>query len=212
MQSPSPLPNVAEGSIRPPPTPLGEVTNSFGRGDQLREEVTKLRVLVDPENLIVDNVENPVSWFPNPDGYEELQPMTTELIRKARELRHRQTRAESLVWSVLRANRLCNKKFRRQHPVHPFVADFACCELSLIVEIDGGYHDYTYEDDTHRQQYLEARGWRVLRFSNEEVIDDVEAVAIAIAKSMGLKPTYAPHVEVRSGMRSHRPTNSPKSR
>ena len=174
--------------------------------------MTKLRVLVDPENLIVDNAENPVSWFPNPDGYEELQPMTTELIRKARELRNRQTRAESLVWSVLRANRLCNKKFRRQHPVHPFVADFACCELALIVEIDGGYHDYTYEDDTHRQQYLEAQGWRVLRFSNEEVIDDVEAVAIAIAKSMGLKPTYGPHIEVRSGMRSHRLTNSPKSR
>jgi len=72
--------------------------------------------------------------------------------------------------------------------------------------------DYTYEDDTHRQQYLEEQGWRVLRFSNEEVIEDVEAVAIAIAKSMGLKPTYGPHIEVRSGMRSRRSPNSKKGR
>ena len=62
----------------------------------------------------------------------------------------------------------------------------------------------------HRQQYLEEQGWRVLRFSNEEVIEDVEAVAIAIAKSMGLKPTYGPHIEVRSGMRSRRSPNSKK--
>ena len=196
----SPFANVAESSMRPPPTALGEVT--------------KLRELVDSENRIVENVlvGNPFSWFPNSDNHQEPQSMTTELIRKARELRHRQTKAESLVWSVLRANRLCNKKFRRQHPVHPFVADFACCEMAMIVEIDGGYHDYTYEDDSHRQQYLEEQGWRVLRFSNEEVIEDVEAVAIAIAKSMGLKPTYGPHIEVRSGMRSRRSRNSKKSR
>lgn len=87
--------------------------------------------------------------------------MTTELIRRARELRQRQTKAESLLWSVLRAKRLCNKKFRRQHPVNPFVADFACCELALIVEIDGGYHDYQCEDDARRQNFLEAQGWRV---------------------------------------------------
>jgi hypothetical protein len=64
----------------------------------------------------------------------------------------------------------------------------------------------------HRQQYLEEQGWRVLRFSNEEVIEDVEAIAIAIAKSMGLKPTYGPHIEVRSGMRSRRSPNSKKGR
>ncbi len=70
------------------------------------------------------------------------------------------------------------------------------------MEIDGGYHDYTYEDDVFRQKYLETKGWRVVRFSDEDVIDDVEAVAIAIAREMGLKPTFGPHIEVRSGMRS----------
>jgi very-short-patch-repair endonuclease len=104
-----------------------------------------------------------------------------ELTRRARELRLRQTKAESLLWGVLRSRRLCGLKFRRQHPLDPFVADFACIEMRLIVEIDGGYHDYVYANDLTRQQKLEAQGWRVIRFSNEDVLADVEAVAIAIA-------------------------------
>ena len=130
--------------------------------------------------------------------------MTTELIRRARELRQLQTKAEPLLWNVLRAKRLCNKKFRRQHPVPPFVADFASCELRLIVEIDGGYHDYQYEDDASRQRFLEALGWQVVRFSTEAVLQDVEAVAIAIAKRIDLTPEIAPRVPRPSGMKCAR--------
>lgn len=137
--------------------------------------------------------------------------MANELIRRARELRQRQTKADSLIWNIVRANRLCNKKFRRQHVVGPFVADFACCELMLIVEIDGGYHDYKYEEDVSRQKYLEEMGWRVVRFSNEEVIENVEAVAIVIARTMGMEPTFGPHGVVRSGIRVPRQA-SPKKR
>jgi adenine-specific DNA-methyltransferase len=131
--------------------------------------------------------------------------MTTDLIRHARELRQRQTKAESLLWNVLRAKRLCNTKFRRQHPVLPFVADFACCELRWIVEIDGGYHDYQYEGDENRTQYLQKLGWQVVRFGNEDVIADVEAVAIAIAKTIGLTPEIARRVPKPSGMMCPRP-------
>lgn len=68
-------------------------------------------------------------------------PVTTQ---RARELRARQTKAESLLWQVLRGRRLCGLKFRRQFPIEPWIVDFACVEHKLVVELDGGYRDYTY--------------------------------------------------------------------
>jgi very-short-patch-repair endonuclease len=70
------------------------------------------------------------------------------------------------------------------------VVDFACIEMRLVVEIDGGYHDYIYAHDLSRQQKILAQGWRVIRFSNEDVLADVEAVAIAIARELGLPPEF----------------------
>ncbi len=90
----------------------------------------------------------------------------------------------------MRAKRLGGLKFRRQHPIDPFIADFACIKEHVIVELDGGYHDYQYQDDCSRQAYIEARGWKVIRFSNEDVLNDVEAVAISIARQMGVEPIY----------------------
>ena len=120
---------------------------------------------------------------------------------RGRELRQRQTMAESLLWDVLRAKRLCGLKFRRQYAIGPFFADFACVARKLIVELDGGYLDYHYADDLSRQRFLESQGWSVIRFSNEDVLEDVEAVAISIAKHLGLKATFGPRVRVASGMR-----------
>ena len=91
---------------------------------------------------------------------------------------------------ALRGRRLCGLKFRRQVPIDLFVADFACVEKRLIVEIDGGYHDDVYEDDRTRQEKLEALGWDVIRFSNEDVLSDVEAVAIAIARHLRLESEF----------------------
>lgn len=109
-----------------------------------------------------------------------------EATANARELRARQTKAESLLWYVLRNRRLVGLKFRRQYPIEPFIADFACIEHRLVVEIDGGYHDYIYQKDLSRQKHIEDTGWQVLRFSNEEVLQDVEAVAIAIRRHLRL--------------------------
>ena len=112
------------------------------------------------------------------------------LTANARALRARQTKAESLLWCVLRGRRLCGLKFRRQYPIDPFIADFACIDRRVIIEIDGGYHDYLYEADVTRQQELEEQGWSVLRYSNEDVLSDVEAVAISIARQLGLERKY----------------------
>ena len=123
---------------------------------------------------------------------------------RARQLRQRQTAAESLLWDVLRAKRLCGLKFRRQYAIGPFFADFACVNQRLLVELDGGYHDYQYEDDVSRQKFLENQGWRVIRFSNEDVLKDVEAVATSIAKQLGLDVRFGRRVRVVSGMRARR--------
>lgn len=108
-------------------------------------------------------------------------------IERARRLRSTQTRAESLLWQRLRRRKLAGIKFRRQHPIETFIVDFACIEKSLVIEIDGEYHDRTYEQDQHRQQQLEAAGWRVVRFSNADVLENVESVAIAIARLLGIE-------------------------
>ena len=106
-----------------------------------------------------------------------------KLTEHARELRARQTKAESLLWAVLRGRRLCGLKFRRQYPIEPYIADFACVDKRIVVELDGGYHDYIDDKDQIRQKKLESLGWKVIRFPNEDVLEDVEAVAVAIAKA-----------------------------
>jgi len=74
-----------------------------------------------------------------------------------------------------------------QYPIPPFIVDFACIDKKLVIEIDGGYHDYVYANDVSRQARIEAEGWTVVRFSNEDVLEDVEAVAIAIARQLKMK-------------------------
>jgi len=112
------------------------------------------------------------------------------LTEYARSLRATQTEAESLLWGVLRSRRLCGLKFRRQYPIDPFIVDFACVEKKLVGELDGGYHEYVENQDRTRQQQLESAGWSVIRFTNEDVAGDVEAVGIAIARHLGIEPRF----------------------
>lgn len=126
---------------------------------------------------------------------------------RARELRLFQTDAEGLLWSVLRTKQLCGLKFRRQHPIGPYFADFACQSRQLVVELDGDYHDRIVEDDLRRQRYIEERGWSVIRFTNDDVMDDVEAVARHIAGQLGLTYTFNRRTSKRSGMLSENASN-----
>jgi very-short-patch-repair endonuclease len=107
-------------------------------------------------------------------------------LQRRRELRARSTKAESLLWQVLRSRQLVGLKFRRQHSIGPFIVDFACVEKKLAVEVDGDYHDVIVEKDQHRMRWLESEGWTVIRFRNVDVLDDVEAVAIAIGRHLGV--------------------------
>ncbi len=98
----------------------------------------------------------------------------------ARRLRRDATVPERILWSVLRGRRLGGLKFRRQHPVGPFVVDFYCHAAAMVVEVDGRSHE-------DRTEYLQQQGLRVFRVTNDDVQDDVEAVARGIAREVGVE-------------------------
>ena len=84
----------------------------------------------------------------------------------------------------LRDRRLFNVKFRRQHPVGRFITDFCCPERGLVVELDGGQHAARLEEDKKRTEFLAGRGFRVLRFWDNEVITNLEGVLYRIAEAL----------------------------
>ena len=96
--------------------------------------------------------------------------------RHARELRPNQTEAEARLWRVLRDRQLVGAKFRRQAPLGPYIADFACLAAKLIVELDGGQHADNEEADAERTTWLVGRGFRVLRFWNNDVLANSDGV------------------------------------
>ena len=112
----------------------------------------------------------------------------TKALPHRRELRERSTEAEQLIWAVVRNRRLAGLKFRRQHSVGKYIADFACLAPRLIIELDGEYHRETEEADASRQRFHEAEGFLVLRFSNSDVLKNVEGVAVTIFRALDLPP------------------------
>jgi primosomal protein N' (replication factor Y) len=97
----------------------------------------------------------------------------------ARGLRKQMTDAEKVLWKLLRRRQLGSFKFRRQRPIGPFVVDFACIERRLVVEADGGQHDGS-QSDVRRSSWLEERGWRILRFWNNEILQAPDGVQLQI--------------------------------
>lgn len=106
------------------------------------------------------------------------------LTKLARELRKKQTSPEKLLWGLLRNRQLFGFKFRRQHQFGDYVADFYCREAQLVIECDGEVHDLNepWHHDQNRDAYMIAVGLRVLRFSNDRVLNDIEGVLEEIAK------------------------------
>jgi very-short-patch-repair endonuclease len=90
------------------------------------------------------------------------------------------TDAERLLWRHLRNRELGGWKFRRQYPVGPFIVDFICVEKNVVIEVDGGQHAENEAMDLQRSAYLHKMGYRVLRFWNNEVLQEIEAVLTAI--------------------------------
>ena len=106
--------------------------------------------------------------------------------RRAHELRAASTDVEHKLWSVLRNRQLAGAKFRRQLPIDRYFADFACVEARLVVELDGSQHMEAQAYDAERTRALEAAGWFVMRFWNNDVIDNIEGVAEAILAQLKL--------------------------
>ena len=112
----------------------------------------------------------------------------------ARELRQPQTPAEATLWSHLR-NRSLKYKFRRQHPINFFIIDFYCAEAKLLIEIDGISHleKEQQEYDQARTEYLEALGYKVIRFTNNDVRYNIHAVVAAIIEEVESRIKSTPH-------------------
>jgi very-short-patch-repair endonuclease len=113
--------------------------------------------------------------------------VSSKLRSNARALRKTSTDPERILWSELRGHRLNGAGFRRQVPVDNYIADFMCHAAKLVVELDGGQHfsDHAEQKDSARSAVIEAKGFRVLRFSNHDVINNrmgvLETIAAAIA-------------------------------
>ena len=112
------------------------------------------------------------------------EPPKYRAMKRARSLRKRMTDAELILWSRLRAGQLEGFKFRRQHPVAPYIADFACVELKLIVEVDGDTHGtpQALAHDKRRTNYLEQGGWTVIRCFNVDVYRNLDGVITQIGE------------------------------
>jgi very-short-patch-repair endonuclease len=107
------------------------------------------------------------------------------LLEHSRNLRKNQTKAEGLVWKMLRAHRLNGFKFKRQQIIGPFIVDFVCLKKRLIIELDGGHHASQVLNDQSQQQWLESQGFRVLRFWNNQVLGELEAVLNTVLQALG---------------------------
>jgi very-short-patch-repair endonuclease len=122
------------------------------------------------------------------DEKDPTWTVSSRLRSKARELRRNSTDAERILWSELRDHRLNGIGFRRQVPIKNYIADFACHVAKLVVELDGGQHfsDQSERADAARSAVIEARGFRVLRFSNHDVMTNragvLETIAAAVAE------------------------------
>ena len=104
--------------------------------------------------------------------------------RRARALRNRATDAERHLWRYLRGRQLAGHRFRRQVPIAGFIADFACLEAKLAIELDGGQHQEGRRDDQRRDIRIEAEGFQVLRFWDDQVFRETQAVLERIMRAL----------------------------
>jgi very-short-patch-repair endonuclease len=105
------------------------------------------------------------------------------------------TDAERALWFQLRAKRLQDWKFRRQQPIGKYIVDFVCFEAKLVVELDGGQHAEQADADARRTAWLESQDFRVLRFWDDAVLKETDAVLGEILRNLPLSPTPLPQGE-----------------
>lgn len=106
-----------------------------------------------------------------------IKPITHKHTKR---LRNELTTSEIKLWSVLRNRQLDGYKFRRQHPINNYITDFCCEEVKLVIEIDGDTHVGNERYDEERTKFLEEKGYTVVRFTNDDVHENLEAVCSSI--------------------------------
>lgn len=124
---------------------------------------------------------SPPSSLPEVEGHYRGGYDFSGLLETARELRKKQTSAETLFWEVVRDRRFMGLKFRRQHQIGDYIADFYCHEKRLVIELDGGVHSQRQKKDHKRDAWMKAQGFKVLRLPNEQVLEDPQSVLEQIA-------------------------------
>ena len=112
------------------------------------------------------------------------QPNPDKLIQRAKEMRKDPTPSEREMWTWLRKKRFCGKRFRRQQPIGPFIADYYCSEARLIVELDGESHMEKARSDDSRTRWLQQQGFMVLRISDVEVFNNLSSVLEIIERTV----------------------------
>ncbi len=116
---------------------------------------------------------------------ERILPLTTA---RARSLRSNMTDVEHKLWMALKGKQLADCRFRRQHPIGAYIVDFACVERRLVIELDGGQHQNQDAYDEVRSECLNQQGWQVVRFWNNEVLNNLDGVLEVIMEKLKSAP------------------------
>jgi very-short-patch-repair endonuclease len=112
--------------------------------------------------------------------------------QRSRELRNNSTKAERKLWAALRNRQLIGVRFNRQIPFGPYICDFVARSAKLIIEVDGGQHAVAAGYDLARTKFLETQGYRVIRFWNNEVLENIEGVVATIERALTDSPSPNP--------------------
>ena len=109
---------------------------------------------------------------------------TPKIFARAKQLHREMTPAEAKLWAHLRAHRMGDVHFRNQHAIGNYIVDFVALRKKLIIELDGSQHLEQEEYDQERTKYLESQGYRVIRFWNNDVMNDIDGVILAIIHTL----------------------------
>ena len=155
------------------------------------------RVVMFPEKDVKENLNEVVATIHallNLPGKRRASPGGTpgeggggrrnEILQHARENRRHPTPAEDALWKVLRKKNLDGYKFRRQHPMGNYIVDFYCPSKRLVIEVDGGENSEQEEQDTKRTHFMQSQGCRVIRFWNNEVLENMDGVVEIILNEL----------------------------